>query len=142
MAKFKMMSRPKKPTEPIHISYELGNYMSIGYVLECIEKFKIENPDHTPIDMQMEAEYDSYDGTRIYLTSPPPSQKDYEKKHLAYKIELKAYQMWQKKNKKDIEKAKAVKKKETAERKLKLTIERLEKDMSTAKAKLAKTTLR
>ena len=138
MSKFEMKSRPKKPTEPQHINYKVGNYVTVGYMLECIEKFKTENPDHTPRDMMVEAYDDSYDGTYMVLTGPPPSQSDYVKKHLAYKIELKAYQMWQKANKPQIDKHKAVKKKATAKRKLLHSMERLTKELETVEAKLAK----
>ncbi len=139
MSKFVMKNRPKKPTEPTHVNYEVGNYVSVGYMLECIEKFKIENPDHTPRDMTVEAESCTYEGTRMFLTGPPPSQKDYEAKHLTYKIELKAYQMWQKKHKKEIEKHKAAKKKATAKRKLENTMVRLNKELEAVESKLAKT---
>ena len=142
MAKFKTKNRPKKPTEPEHVSFEVGNYVTVGYLLECIEKFKIENPDHTPRDMMMEAESCSYEETRMFLTAPPPSQKEYELKHLAYKIKLKAYKVWQQKHKKEIEKAKAVKKKETAVHKLERTKTRLEKEMTEVNHKLAKVVLR
>ena len=87
----------------------------------------------------MEAEYDSYNGTRIFLTVPPPSQKDYEKKHLAYKINLKAYKAWQGANKTQIDKHKVAEKKARAKRKLRRSMERLTKELEGVEAKLAKT---
>ena len=142
MAKFVMKTRPKKPTKPQHVNYKVGYYVSVGYMLECIEKFKTENPDHTPRDMMVEVYDDSYDGTYMVLTGLPPSQGDYEKKHQTYKIELKAYQMWQNKNKTQIEKHKASEKKARAKRKLERTKTRLEKEMTEVNHKLAKVVLR
>ena len=129
MATFKMRNRPKKPTEPEHVSFEVGNYVTVGYMLECIEKFKTENPDRTPRDMMVEGESCEYEGTRVFLTAPPQSQTSYEATLMTYKVELKAYQMWQQKHKKEIEKAKVVKKKETAARKLERTQVRLKKEL-------------
>ena len=142
MAKFKMKNRPKKPTDPQHVTFEVGNYVTLEYMLGCVEKFKIENPDHNPRDIMIEAESCSYEGTRIFLTALPPSQKEYKLKHLAYKIELKAYTVWQQKHKKEIEKAKAVKKKKTATRKLERIKIRLEKETTEVNHKLAKIVLR
>ena len=139
MAKFEMKTRPKKPTQPSHESFELGNYVSMAYMLECIEKFKNENPDHTPSDMMVEAYDDDYDGPRMLLTSPPPSQKEYEAKHQAYKLALKTYQMWQKANKPQIDKHKAAEKKATAKRKLLRRMESLTKELEGVEGKLAKT---
>ena len=116
--------------------------MTVGHMLECIEKFKTENPDRTPKEMMVEGEYCEYDGTRMFLTASPQSQIFYEAELMTYKVELKAYQMWQQKHKKEIEKAKAVKKKETAMRKLERTKERLEKEMTEVNHKLAKVVLR
>ncbi len=142
MAKFKMKNRPKKPTPPEHVSFEVGNYVTVGWMLECIEKFKIEHPDRTPREMMVETESCDYEGTRMFLTAPPQSQTTYEAMLMTYKVELKAYQMWQQKHKKEIEKAKAVKKKETVKRKLERTKERLEKEMTEVNHKLAKAVLR
>ncbi|KKL23674.1 hypothetical protein LCGC14_2422990, partial [marine sediment metagenome] len=136
MAKFKMKNRPKKPTDPQHVSFEVGNYVTVGYMLECIEKFKTEHPDRTPREMMVEGESCEYEGTRMFLTAPPQSQTTYAGMLQLYKVELKAYQMWQQKHKREIEKAKVVKKKETAMRKLERTKLRLEKEMTEVNHKL------
>ncbi len=56
MAEFKMRNRPKKPTAPKHITFEVGDDVTFGYMLECIEKFKSENPDRNPRDMMVEVD--------------------------------------------------------------------------------------
>ena len=95
MAKFKKRNRPKKPTEPQHVSYKVGNYVTVGYLLECIEKFKAENPDPTDREMMVEAEHCDYTGSTMFLTAPAPSWTAYEASLQTYKIELKAYKAWQ-----------------------------------------------
>lgn len=138
MSKFVMKNRPKKPTEPWHVSFEIGNYVTLGRVLECIEKFKEENPNCIDREIMLEAEYTNYDGVVMLITAPPTSQCIYEANLQKYKVELNAYQIWQKKHKKEIEKHKAAEKKATAKRKLENTMVRLAKELEDTETKLRK----
>ncbi len=138
MSKFVMKNRPKKPTEPRSVQYEVGNLVSLGYLNECVEKFKTENPGLIESGISLEVEQNWFEGWYIFLTAPPESYNIYEKKLMAYKVELKAYQMWQKKHKTQIVKAKATEKKATAKRKLMRTMERLNKELEATESKLAK----
>ena len=138
MVKFKMKNRPKKPTKPREVNYKVGNYVTVEYLLECIEKFKAENPDPTDREMMVEAEHCDYTKSTMFLTAPAPSWTAYEASLQTYKIELKAYKAWQAQNKKAIEKTKVVKKKQIAKRKLLRRMERLTKELEETKYKLAK----
>jgi hypothetical protein len=138
MSKFKMRTRPKKPSEPASVSYEVGDHVSVGYLLECIEKFKAENPGRSEREITLEIEHEWHDGYGIYLVAPPETYRAYEKKLAEYKLDLKAYQSWQKAHPKEIEKHKAAQKKATAKRKLARTKDRLVKEMAAVEAKLEK----
>jgi hypothetical protein len=135
--KFKMQNRPRKPSAPAHTEYDVGNYVSLTYFLECVDAFKTANPKVNPGCIMVETEHDDYSGTRISLQAPPESYASYEQAIKDYKVELKAYTMWQKKFKPQIAKAKAAKKKATAKRKLERTMERLNKELEAVEGKLA-----
>ena len=100
MSKFVMKNRPKKPTEPRHVNYEMGNYLSLEYMQECIDAFKKENPEVDSKDITIEAKENEYNSAVIYLTAPPESRTLYDAKLQTYRIELKAYKVWQEKHKK------------------------------------------
>jgi hypothetical protein len=140
MAAFKMRPRPRKPTEPQTITFEVGGFVTLGYFLECVEQFKTENPDRSPREIMLNIEEKDWGCPRwtIVLEAPPQSQAAYEKKLEEYKIEFKAYKMWQKAHEKEIDKHKIKAKKATAKRKLKRTQERLKKEMAAIEAKLEK----
>jgi hypothetical protein len=138
MSSFKMRPRPKKPTEPRPISYEIGDSVTVGYLLECVEKLKLENPDRSDNQIRLQIEHEWHDGYGIYLVAPPVAYRVYEEKLAAYKLDLKAYQSWQKAHPKEIEKEKAKQKKATAKRKLKRIEDRLNKELDAVKAKLEK----
>ena len=139
MSKFVIKNRPKKPAEPQYVNYNVGNYVTVGYVLECIEKFKAENPDLTTRELTLEARDDDYLGSHMFLTAPPQSHKNYEIKMETYKTELRAYKAWQGQYKTQIEKHKAAEKKATAKRKLLRRMESLTKELEGVESKLAKT---
>ena len=137
MSKFVMKQRPKKPTEPRTVRYEVGNYVTLGYMQECIEKFKTENPDRSEREIMLNVEETYWHGGfSIYLEAPPQSQRDYEAKLEAYKIELKQYKGWQQAHTEQITKYRENKKKRAAKTKLQRTKERLEKEMAAVEAKL------
>lgn len=138
MSNFKMRNQPKRPAAPQHIDMEVGNYFTLSYMSESIEKFKSENPGVDPKDIMIEAEDNGYDGTTIILTSPPQSKEIYDKKIQEYKIERKAYDAWRVKYKKEIGKYKAAKKKLVAKRKLERSKERLTKELAAVEGKLEK----
>jgi hypothetical protein len=136
---FKMRARPKKPTQPRTITFEVGCYVTLGYFNECVEKFKTENPDRSEREIMLAIEDTDWDhNTAIVLSAPPQSQRDYEAKVDAYKIELKAYKMWQGSHEVEIDKHKVKEKKAAKKRKLKRTQERLVKEMAAIEAKLEK----
>ncbi len=136
MSSFKMRNRPKKPSGPRHVDTRVGNYVSLSYLLETIEKFKIYNPEVDPRDIMLEAQNDWYEGGSIYLTAPPQPREVYEEELQEYKIEYKSYQAWQVKYKKEIAKHNAAKKKATTKTKLKRTQTRLNKELMVVQAKL------
>jgi hypothetical protein len=140
MSRFKMRPRPKKPTEPRTITFEVGCYVTLGYMLECVEKFKAENPDRSEREIMLAIEDTSWgEDNTIVLNAPPQSQRDYEAKLEEYKLELKAYKSWQKSHEKEIDKWKAAEKKRAAKRKLTRTLERLNNEIEKVEAKLVKT---
>lgn len=138
MTKFKMRNRPKKPAEPRHVDMEVGNYVTLSYLMESVEKFKVENPEVDSKDITVESMYDDCGGISIYLTAPLQSREIYDKKIQEYKIELEVYESWRVKYKKEIEKHKAATKKLIAKRKLERLKERLNKELAAAEAKLEK----
>ena len=138
MSKFKMRDRPKKPARPEHVSYEVGNFVTVGYMLECIEKFKIENPGRTDRELMVDAEENGYTGSCMFLTAPPQSQTAYEIDIQLYRVELKSYKAWQMQYKTQIKKHKAAEKKATAKRKLERTKVKLLKEMEAVAIKLEK----
>ncbi len=138
MSSFKMRPRPKKPTEPRTETFEVGCHVTLGYLLECVEKFKTENPDRSDREIMLCTEETDWHGWTIMLEVPPQSQREYEAKLQAYKIEVKAYKMWQGKHEVEIDKHKIKEKKAAAKRKLKRTQERLAKEMAAIEAKLEK----
>ncbi len=138
MSSFKMRNRPKKPTEPKTISFEVGKYVALEYLLECVEKFKEEHPDRNPKEILVTVEETAWAGMSVFLEAPPRSQREYEAKQEAYKLELKAYKSWQDGHAPEIQKHKAVKKKATAKTKLKRTQERLNKELAAVEVKLGK----
>ncbi len=138
MSKFEMRPRPKRPTLPRHVTFEVGGYVTLGYLHECVEKFKTENPGRSEQEIMLSIENEDYCDSRIYLNAPPESHRGYEKKLEAYQIELKSYKMWKGKYEVEIGKCKAVEKKKVAKRKLKRTEDRLIKEMEAVKAKLEK----
>ncbi len=139
MSKFKMRPRPKKPTEPRTITFEVGCYVTLGYMLECIEKFKTENPDRSEREIMLTIDDTNWgENNTIVLSAPPQSQRDYEAKLEAYKLDLKAYKSWQKSHEKEINKWKLAEKKKAAKRKLKRSQDRLVKELAVVEAKLEK----
>ncbi len=136
MSKFKMRNRPKRPAKPSHVNMEIGNYFTLGYLLESIDRFKEENPEVDSKDIKIESEDNGYDGVVVFLTAPPQAAEIYDAKLDTYKIELKVYEAWRVKNKKEITKHKAAQKKLTAKRKLERSKERLAKELATVEAKL------
>ena len=139
MSKFVMKIRPKKPTQPQESTKDVGNYVTFGYLLECVEKFKIENPGRTNREIMIETMDCEYTGARIFLTAPPRSFSLYEADLETYKIELKSYKAWQVQYKTQIAKHKAAEKKATAKRKLLRRMESLTKELEGVEGKLAKT---
>lgn len=139
MSKFVMKTRPKKPTQPTSVQYEVGECVSLAYLNECVEKFKTENPGLIKSSINVEVEENWSEGWYIFLTAPPESYNIYLTKLNQYNITLKEYKEWQKKNKKSIETHKARNKTATAKRKLERTRERLMKEMKGVESKLAKT---
>jgi hypothetical protein len=134
-----MRPRPKKPSEPATITFEVGCYVTLGYMLECIEKFKVENPDRSEREIMLAIEDTNWgENNTIVLSAPPQSHAAYEVDLAAYKLDLKAYQSWQKSHEKEIDKWKVAEKKKVAKRKLKRTQERLTKEMAAIEAKLEK----
>ncbi len=138
MSKFVLKNRPKKPQAPTHVTYPVGNWISLSHFLECVEKFKNEWPDMNPAHIGVEAEHDDYEGARIYLEAPPASFGNYEEKIDKYRVEYKAYKAWQIKHKKEILKAKEEQKIKAAKHKLERTKDRLTKEMEEVDAKLEK----
>ncbi len=138
MSKFKMRPRPKKPTKPRHVTFEVGAHVTLGYLHECVEKFKTENPGRSEQEIILSIEEGDYSCYSIYLNAPPESHRGYEKKLEAYQIELKSYKMWQGKYEVEIGRCRAAEKKKVAKRKLKRTEDRLIKEMAAVKAKLEK----
>jgi hypothetical protein len=137
MSKFVMKNRPKKPTEPRTIYFEVGDYVTLGYFTECVEKFKAENPDRSPKQIMLSVE-EGYEGYVLQLEATPQSQMDYEATLQTYKVELQAYESWRVKHKKEIEKWKAAGKKVIAKRKLEKRMVRLAKELEEVEAKLVK----
>lgn len=138
MSKFIMKNRPKKPSEPQSVHIEVGDRVSLGYLNECVERFKVENPGLIEEGIHLELMENWYEGYSIFLTAPPESYNTYHTKLNLYKAEMRAYKAWQKKNKNNIEKCKAMKKKATAKRKLENTMVRLTKELEDAETKLKK----
>jgi hypothetical protein len=138
MSKFVMKKRPKKPTKPRTISYEVGNYVTLGYMKECIEKFKTENPDRSEREIMLNIEETYWGGFTICLEAPPESQRGYEAKLEEYKIQLKEYKVWQEAHPEQITKYRENQKKKAAKTKLERTKERLAKEMAAVEAKLEK----
>ena len=139
MAKFKMRNRPKKPAKPEETTKDVGNYVTLGYLLECAEKFKIENPGRTNREIMIETMDCEYTGARIFLSVPPQSFSIYEADLETYKIELKSYKAWQVQYKTQIEKHTAAEKKAITKRKLLRRMESLTKELEGVEGKLAKT---
>ena len=139
MAKFKMRNRPKKPAKPEETTKNVGNYVTLGYLLECVEKFKIENPGRTDREIMFETQECNHTGSRIVLTAPPRSFSIYEDDLETHHIELKSYKAWQVQYKTQIATHKAAEKKATDKRKLLRTMERLNKELEGVESKLAKT---
>ncbi len=144
MSKFEMRPRPRKPTQPKHVTFEVGSRVTLGYLHECVEKFKTENPGRSEQEIMLSIEQEGYSCDSIYsydsiyLNAPPESHRGYEKKLEAYQIELKSYKMWQGKYEVEIGRCRAAEKKKVAKRKLKRTEDRLIKEMAAVKAKLEK----
>ena len=137
MSEFKLRNRPKRPNWPTSVHHDVGNYVSVKHLLEHIEEFKTKHPEHDPTMMRVGADYPyEEDELYIYLSLPPHSYKEYEQKLLDYKVAIKEYQEWQKKYKKQIEKAKVEKRKKIAKNKLERTKIRLAKEMEEVKSKL------
>jgi uncharacterized protein YdiU (UPF0061 family) len=137
MSKFKMRNRPKKPSEPSRVTFEVGDWVSVGYMLECIEKFQAENPGSTTREMMVETEQRDYHEMVIVLTAPAQSQQDYEADLQSYKIDHKAYKAWQEKHKVEIAKAKVVAKEKRAQTKLETTRARLLAELEKVENKLS-----
>ncbi len=138
MSKFVLKNRPKKPAAPSYVTHAVGNDISLEYFLKSIDKFKDENPGMNPSHITVETEHDDYSGTTILLTSPATSFTSYKQRIREYRWDLKAYQTWQSKNKKQIETAKAQEKKDRAQRKMERTKERLTKELVLIDARLEK----
>ena len=140
MSSFKMRTRPKKPTQPQTITFEVGSCVTLEYLLEHVEKFKAENPDRSPKEIMLEIEETDWHDRRanILLSVPPQSQKSYEAKVEAYKLDVKAYKSWQKGHEKEIDLWKVAEKKKAAKRKLKWTQKRLNKELAAVEVKLGK----
>jgi hypothetical protein len=139
-SKFKMRPRPKKPSEPRTITFQVGSYVTLGYMNECVEKFKAENPDRSEREIMLSVETMECwrEDYTIILSAPPQSQRNYEAKLNEYKLELKAYKSWQKAHEKEIDKHKIKEKKAAAKRRLNRTLERLSKEIEKVEAKLVK----
>lgn len=137
MSEFKLRNRPKKPSVSTSVQHYIGNYVSVEYLLECIEEFKTKYSERDLTMMRLEADcnYEEKE-VYVYLLLPPHSYKEYERKLLDYKVAIKEYQEWQKKYKKQIEKAKVEKRKKIAKNKLERTKIRLAKEMEEVKSKL------
>jgi hypothetical protein len=139
MTTFKMRNRPKKPIEPRTISFEVGCMVTLGYFQECVEKFKTENPDRSEREIMVVIEDTDWGhNNSIHLSAPPESQRDYETKKEEYKLELKAYKMWQGAHEKEIDIHKVKQKKRAARTKLLRSQERLNKELAKVQAKLEK----
>lgn len=139
MSKFVMQHKPKRPSEPRTVNMEIGGYVTLGYLLECVEKFKVENPDRSEREIMFSVEDNTWDGNTIYINAPPQTMKAYEAQMQTYKVDLKAYQMWQKKHPKEIAKRKEAEKKKVLKRKLLRRMERLTKELEGVESKLCKT---
>ena len=137
MSEFKLRNKPKTPTMPKSIEYDVGDYIGFADMVRLMEEFKEEHSDRHPEDMYVQVDALDYSSC-IMLCAPPESQKDYEAKLEAYKMDLKSYKRWQATHKKEIEKAKVKKKKDVAKRKLERTKKRLSKEMDDVVAKLEK----
>ena len=139
MSKFVMKNRPKKPSEPRTITMEVGNYTTLGYFLECVEKFKTENPDRSEREIMLSIEDTDWgDRETITLNVGPEGQKEYEAKKEKYLLDFGIYRTWMHTHKKEIAKWKAAEKNRVAKRKLVRTQDRLTKELAGVKAKLEK----
>lgn len=139
LATFEMRNRPRKPREPKPIYEELGCSISVLDLEKKIEDLKTKYPDVSADTFQLCVDY-GWDGELgvIQIHVPPASWSVYEANMEKYRDDLKDYNAWRKKHKRQIDDWKAKEKKATAKRKLERTQERLQKELADVENKLNK----
>lgn len=136
MATFKMMNRPKKPTEPRAISEDIGCDVMFPDLQIRVDKFV----EHNQLSSSAKVEVvvgDHWDGGYcMVLETEGKTHSLYNKEMAIYAIELKVYNNWRKDNRIEIEKDKAKAKKEIKIRNLEKRLAKATKDAEDLKVKL------
>ena len=134
MSEFKMRTRPKKPSEPETVYFNVGCYVTLAYLNECVRKF-IDNNGLDERDVMVEAD-EGCDGYTIELHSVPASMVEYEVLVDLYKVELASYKRWAAAHTKEIEKHKEEMKVVRKRNKLERTRDRLTAELAAVEGKL------
>lgn len=136
MATFKMMNRPKKPTEPRAISEEIGYDLMFSDLQSKVEKF-VELHQLASTAVVEVVIGDHWDGGYcICLEAEGKTYGLYNKEIDVYTKELKKYNDWRKDNRVAVEIEKAKTKEKIRIRKLEKRLEKATKDAEDIRVKL------
>lgn len=136
MATFKMMNRPKKPTEPRAISEEIGDEIFFSELLEKADKFRTTHQLASITQIEVVVGENWSEGYCICLETEGKTHVSYNKEMLVYKAELKKYNNWRKDNRVEIEKQKATTKEKIRVRKLEKRLAKATKDAEDLRVQL------
>lgn len=135
MSDFKMMQRPKKPTQESYLVQQLWTCMTVKAFKEQLRIFMDRYPHLTEEDISIEHNDDGY-GIGLYLEAAGKTNYVYQKELTKYNKDLKAYKDWKDKHAAEIAAYKVEEKKRIAIAKLEKSKARLAKELLVVESKL------